>query len=90
MEPTKAWWSKEFADSVICKYYGACFECCDFEKMTNEIEAFIALVEAKTIERCAGVAREETLSENIHPEDIAYNSACVHIAQAITKLNKGN
>ena len=28
---------KEWEESSMSKYYGACFECCDFEKMMNEI-----------------------------------------------------
>lgn len=31
---------KRFRESVMAQYYGACFECCDFEKMTNEYIKF--------------------------------------------------
>lgn len=31
---------KEFGESSMSKYYGACFECCDFEKMMGEIQDF--------------------------------------------------
>jgi hypothetical protein len=27
---------EEFRESKMSKYYGACFECCDFEKIMNE------------------------------------------------------
>lgn len=34
-------WIERFDESAMSKYYGACFECCDFEKMMSEIKNFI-------------------------------------------------
>ena len=45
----KRWWSDEFAQSKICKSFGACFECCDFEAIVSDFERFALHVESTTI-----------------------------------------
>ena len=32
---------EKFNDTLMVKYYGACFECCDFEEITNKYSEFL-------------------------------------------------
>lgn len=79
-------WEKEFNESVMMKYYGACFECCDFEEMMGKIKDFIAQVRNQTLEE--SVQKLETRKRFTRDMDSTKHNQTLRIAQATIRSLK--
>ena len=65
MEDTKQTWEERFAQSKFAKSGGACFECCDYEAMYDDLKSFIAEELKRREEECAKEINENT-SDGYH------------------------
>ena len=65
-------------------------ECDRYELDIEELTAFIAEIERRTLERAANVCEQEIVSadETGEAEDYAYNNACNHCAAFIRVLGE--
>jgi len=66
MEPKIEKWREEFRDTRLYNEGGSCFECCDYEGIVENMEAFIANQIAQA-ERM-GEETAKTIAEETHRE----------------------
>jgi len=93
-------WKEEFKKKIESKNWGACFECCDYENMMQDLKNFIQQALDDKVRECAKMARNqateyidwELWSEKM-PQDQTNQKAirtCEEVADSIEKLLSNN